>query len=466
MKNSILRFASVLFALILAVNVFVFVPAVQDVSASEESAPVILNTEYYDNARKTGGSVPESDLSGTSFSENAGGYGAPYTPTVYRAGRCTQVSVYVKLDDGYTAEDYSFRWICGVVDQSGDTPVCRDRYVTRANTLSQINDEDVTVTEGEYNGEACIVCTYTLSAKPSFDIDRVTEEMADGVTDLPQLSRIYCQVERAPLGEDGSSSVLTNESNAFYVAETYSKTSSRDLVAFMKKNYDLGLLTPSVYYKDANGTYTDVSDGKTRRPEDSLELGLYVPDLADVPHVTGMTAEAMNSNYSAYNANSPDMYLEWYAANGTERGDGYQEVYLGTTSYGQHELFHEWYYQDRVILGTDTTYSVIDELKVQYQYVYCKLRIEITFGTVPGFISLTTDYLELPGFTTEEEPDVLLGDVTGDGKVTARDTIALKKYNVNPSSVNINLANADVNGDGRVNAKDVIALKKMVAGVL
>ncbi len=473
MKNRTLRIMSAALVTVLVLSVFSCFAVNYNVTATENGAPVILKTEFYDSAKKIGNELPVSDLANYVNDGVKGGYGTPYTPPGYRSPRYTQVIVYVQIADGKTAADYAFRFLSGVVDTSGEVPACRDRYVTGACTLAS-TDATVTVAESEVDGVPCVVATYNLIQKPSFDVDSVTTEEADGSADLTQLSRYYCIVE-----DTVEKTKSSTESNAFYVAETYAKTSVRDLVAFIKENYDMSLLTPSVYYKNTSGEYTDKADGAERLPGDKLELALSVPDLADVPHITGMTTESMNSNYSAFTANSAEMYLEWYAANQSEKGEGYEEVYLGTTSYAQHELFHQWYYDwkltENYVLGTDVlsaltpekTYAVIDSLSVQYKYVYCKLRMEIKFGTVPGFFGLTTETFEIPGYATEATPDepvVVKGDVNGDGRVNTRDIMALKKYNSNSSTAAINTANADINGDGRINVRDAVALKKQLAG--
>ena len=54
------------------------------------------------------------------------------------------------------------------------------------------------------------------------------------------------------------------------------------------------------------------------------------------------------------------------------------------------------------------------------------------------------------------------GDVTGDGKLNAKDVIALMKYIVGAAPDGFDESAADVNGDGKVNSKDVVALMKLL----
>ncbi len=57
--------------------------------------------------------------------------------------------------------------------------------------------------------------------------------------------------------------------------------------------------------------------------------------------------------------------------------------------------------------------------------------------------------------------DVLYGDATGDGEVTARDMVRLKKYLASPSGALP--SGADVTGDGIVDSLDVVRLKRYFA---
>ena len=52
------------------------------------------------------------------------------------------------------------------------------------------------------------------------------------------------------------------------------------------------------------------------------------------------------------------------------------------------------------------------------------------------------------------------GDVNGDGKVNAKDVLAIRKYLVGSGDESFNEAAADVNADGKVNAKDVLKIRK------
>ncbi len=62
----------------------------------------------------------------------------------------------------------------------------------------------------------------------------------------------------------------------------------------------------------------------------------------------------------------------------------------------------------------------------------------------------------------EPSPSVLVGDANGDGAVTLKDVLALKRYL--SSSGDAVKRNCDVNGDGAVTLIDIGALRKLVAG--
>ncbi|MDS0526347.1 cellulase family glycosylhydrolase [Clostridium sp. SHJSY1] len=58
-------------------------------------------------------------------------------------------------------------------------------------------------------------------------------------------------------------------------------------------------------------------------------------------------------------------------------------------------------------------------------------------------------------------PNVLLGDVNGDGKVSLQDVLALKKY-ISSKIGEINKTNADMNGDNTINILDLALLKDAI----
>ena len=79
---------------------------------------------------------------------------------------------------------------------------------------------------------------------------------------------------------------------------------------------------------------------------------------------------------------------------------------------------------------------------------------------------------ELEHFSTyiladlDSAPQVLSGDVNGDGRVNARDARALLRYlaGLDDASM-IDMAAADFNGDGRINARDARAILQKIAGI-
>ncbi|MBE6563634.1 MAG: hypothetical protein E7660_07880, partial [Ruminococcaceae bacterium] len=61
-----------------------------------------------------------------------------------------------------------------------------------------------------------------------------------------------------------------------------------------------------------------------------------------------------------------------------------------------------------------------------------------------------------------EIPTIMRGDVNGDGEVTAKDSIAIKKY-IKGITDDISFYNADMNGDDEISAKDSNLLKKYLS---
>ena len=59
-------------------------------------------------------------------------------------------------------------------------------------------------------------------------------------------------------------------------------------------------------------------------------------------------------------------------------------------------------------------------------------------------------------------PNVIAGDVNGDGVVNVKDIVAAVNYMQNPLSAAIDLSSADVNHDGMVNVADVVMIANMI----
>ena len=72
------------------------------------------------------------------------------------------------------------------------------------------------------------------------------------------------------------------------------------------------------------------------------------------------------------------------------------------------------------------------------------------------------DFVSVGG-SVDIDPRVC-GDVDGDGEVTLKDVVVLKRYISENNSETINKANSDVNNDGQINLKDVVLLKRYLAG--
>ncbi|MBO5196742.1 MAG: hypothetical protein J6C03_06585 [Clostridia bacterium] len=65
---------------------------------------------------------------------------------------------------------------------------------------------------------------------------------------------------------------------------------------------------------------------------------------------------------------------------------------------------------------------------------------------------------------TFEELLKIIGDVDGDGEITASDALAMRKYlSGRTTAEGINIDLADAFEDGRINAKDLLVIKKILA---
>ena len=86
---------------------------------------------------------------------------------------------------------------------------------------------------------------------------------------------------------------------------------------------------------------------------------------------------------------------------------------------------------------------------------------------------ITADGKDQDGSTTyrnyftvieKEPPEIVLGDVNGDGRISSRDLVLLKKVVANiVDCEDIVFVNADINGDGSITSADVAAIKRLLA---
>ena len=68
-------------------------------------------------------------------------------------------------------------------------------------------------------------------------------------------------------------------------------------------------------------------------------------------------------------------------------------------------------------------------------------------------------------FDDDEKTELVQGDASGDGKVTAMDYMLVKRHVLHKTELKGDqLIAADVNGDGRVNPYDYMILKRVVMG--
>ena len=68
-------------------------------------------------------------------------------------------------------------------------------------------------------------------------------------------------------------------------------------------------------------------------------------------------------------------------------------------------------------------------------------------------------------FTGSDTPELKLGDVNNDGKITAKDSMAIQRHTINLKKLDDTLLKAaDVNGDGKVSNKDALAILRFTIG--
>ena len=104
--------------------------------------------------------------------------------------------------------------------------------------------------------------------------------------------------------------------------------------------------------------------------------------------------------------------------------------------------------------------GVITEPEGGYVQYYEDLETSTVYDTAGNFVR--NAWVTITG--EEVEPELLRGDVNGDGKVNVSDVTAL--INMILGVLNVNEVRADVNQDGKVNVSDVTFLINIILGVI
>jgi len=96
----------------------------------------------------------------------------------------------------------------------------------------------------------------------------------------------------------------------------------------------------------------------------------------------------------------------------------------------------------------------------------CPVGTAISAGTDERTVSVIFDSADAASqiLLGDGTVNVIPGDCNGDGEITSKDSMLIKKYLAGISD-NINLAAADVSGDGSINAKDSLIIKYIIKGI-
>ena len=107
-------------------------------------------------------------------------------------------------------------------------------------------------------------------------------------------------------------------------------------------------------------------------------------------------------------------------------------------------------YKDGVLLTNDYYYTSSEQITIEEEGKYLIAATAINQYGESDFNTCEFSVIS----------SLLLGDVTGDGKLNSRDVVALMKLMLTPNPT-ITAAN-DINSDGKLNSRDVIALMKLI----
>ena len=86
-------------------------------------------------------------------------------------------------------------------------------------------------------------------------------------------------------------------------------------------------------------------------------------------------------------------------------------------------------------------------------------------GAGKAYVSPTVSVSITVGDPTPPEPEVVLGDLSGDGKITSMDLLLLRKYLKGETELDKRqIEAADLNDDGKLTTMDLLLLRKYLAG--
>lgn len=116
---------------------------------------------------------------------------------------------------------------------------------------------------------------------------------------------------------------------------------------------------------------------------------------------------------------------------------------------------------------TEGNIQYIDQTSVEGGKVTFTLKPKaLTEGTYNVYISTTDEALKkVASFKYGEKPEYTLGDVNGDGKVTAYDASLILQHTANLVDLT-GVAAADVNKDGKITAYDASMILQYTAGLV
>lgn len=116
---------------------------------------------------------------------------------------------------------------------------------------------------------------------------------------------------------------------------------------------------------------------------------------------------------------------------------------------------------------TDGNIQYIDQMSITNGAVKFTLKPKaLKVGTYNIYISTTDEALKkVASFKYGEKPEYTLGDVNGDGKVTAYDASLILQHTANLVDLT-GVAAADVNKDGKITAYDASMILQYTAGLV
>ncbi len=349
-----------------------------------------------------------------------------------------------------------------------------DVYYTGNKT--EWNNIDIEIElDGDY-GECLTGATIHFNSSEEFDSDTPdtpdTATDTDTETDTVTESDTDTETQTDTATESDTDTETQTDTATESDTDTETQTDT-DTETENDKAFTYYFLAPDNWFDTEKGAYNEFVGCYWVMPNEPAEYpGIKMtsaPEVGDnVFKVEGVSSDnsiiIFNAYLNVYSVTDPKMpyaYETWNInLEGYETGDCPYDPSLTTDN------FDGWIF---VLKVDPNRYDFDRPLCPRYYGAWFKLDDYKNYADYYGTYSFTdTDIVntpDTPDTPDPEKPTTKTGDVDGDGKISAKDSMNIQRYVISLKKLDDNqLKAADVNGDGRVTNKDALSILRYTIG--